>query len=88
MGIIAWIILGAVAGWIASMIMGTDAKQGAFANIIVGIIGAFIGGLVMEMFGRSGVNGLNLYSALVAIIGACIALGVYRAFSSHRHNTI
>jgi uncharacterized membrane protein YeaQ/YmgE (transglycosylase-associated protein family) len=81
MGLIAWIILGALAGWIASMIMGTDAEQGAFANIVVGIIGALIGGLVMGMFGASGVTGFSLYSLLVAIGGAVLLLAVYRAIS-------
>ena len=88
MGIITWIILGALAGWIASMIMGTDARQGALANIIVGIVGAFLGGLVMSLFGKEGVSGFNLYSVIVAIIGACIALGIYRAVSGRSHNAI
>jgi len=88
MGIIAWIVLGALAGWIASMIMGTDAQQGAFMNIVVGIIGAFLGGFVMSLFGQSGVSGFNLYSVIVAIVGACIALGIYRAVAGGRHSTI
>jgi len=81
MGIIAWIVLGALAGWIASMIMKTDAEQGAIGNIIVGIIGAFIGGFVMGLFGKDGVNGFNLYSIIVSIVGACIALAIYRAIT-------
>lgn len=82
MGIIAWIILGALAGWIASIIMKTNAEQGAFANIIVGIVGAVLGGFVMQLFGASGVNGFSLYSLLVAIGGAVILLAAYRALSS------
>jgi len=82
MGIIAWIILGALAGWIASMIMGTNAQQGAIGNIIVGIIGALIGGFVMQLFGASDVNGFNLYSLLVAIGGAIVLLAAYRALTS------
>lgn len=89
MGIIAWIILGALAGWIASMIMGTDARQGALANIIVGIIGAFLGGMVMGLFGKSGVTGFNLYSVIVSIVGACIALAIYRAVAGRgRHSAV
>jgi len=87
MGIIAWIVLGALAGWIASMIMGTDARQGAFANIVVGIVGAFLGGLVMGLFGKSGVTGFNFYSVIVAIVGACIALGIYRAVTGSSHHS-
>ena len=82
MGLIAWIILGALAGWIASMIMNTDAQQGAIANIIVGIIGAVVGGFVMQMFGASGVSGFSLYSLLVAIGGAVLMLAVYKAVSN------
>ena len=88
MGIIAWIIFGALVGWIASKIMSTDAEQGALANIIVGIIGAFLGGLLMQLFGQSGVNGFNLYSVIVAIVGACIALAIYRAISGRNHYSV
>jgi len=82
MGFIAWIILGALAGRIASMIMKTNAEQGAIANVIVGIIGAVIGGFLMQLFGASGVSGFNLYSLAVAIGGAVLLLAIYRAFSS------
>ena len=76
MGFLAWIILGALAGWIASMIMKTDAEQGAIANVIVGIIGAVLGGFIMQLFGASGVSGFNLYSILVAIGGAVALLAI------------
>ena len=79
MGIIAWIIIGALAGWIASMIMKTNAEQGALANIVVGIIGALIGGYLMSLFGKTGVTGFNIYSLLVAILGAVILLAIYKA---------
>jgi len=81
MGLIAWIILGALAGWIASKIVGTDEQQGAFANIFVGIIGALVGGFVFNAFGGSGVTGFNLYSLLVATLGAVVVLGLYRVVS-------
>lgn len=83
MGFIAWIILGALAGWIASIIMRTNAEQGAIANIIVGIIGAVIGGFLMQLLGASGVSGFNLYSLLVAIGGAVILLAIYRAVTGN-----
>ncbi len=81
MGIILWIILGALAGWIASMIMGTNDQQGAVGNIIVGIIGAVIGGFLMQLFGASGITGFNLYSMVVAIGGAIVLLAIYKAFT-------
>lgn len=74
MGYIAWLILGALSGWIASMIMDKNSEMGAFANIIVGIIGAFIGGFVFNLLGGSGVTGLNIWSIVVSVIGACILL--------------
>lgn len=84
MSIILWIIFGALAGWIASMIMGTDAEQGALGNIIVGIIGALLGGFIFNLFGASGVQGFDVYSLLVAVIGASVLLWIVR---SMRHVT-
>jgi|SRR5215208_2281178 len=72
--ILVWIILGALAGWIASMIMGRNAQMGALANIVVGIVGALIGGFLMNAMGAPGVTGFNLYSVLVAIAGAVVLL--------------
>jgi uncharacterized membrane protein YeaQ/YmgE (transglycosylase-associated protein family) len=79
--LIFWIVLGALAGWIASMLMGRNAQMGAGANIIVGIIGAVIGGFLMNAVGGPGVTGFNLYSILVAIGGAVVLLflvGLFR----------
>ena len=74
MGILSWIIFGAIAGWIASMIMGRNNQQGCLMNIIVGVIGASIGGFVMSLFGYGDVSGFNLYSFGVAVLGAVILL--------------
>ena len=74
MGIIAWIILGALSGWIASIIMDKNASMGAIANIVTGIIGAFIGGIVFNFLGAQKVTGLNLHSILVSVVGACILI--------------
>lgn len=74
MGIIAWIVLGAVAGWIASILVGRNSEMGCLANIIVGIIGAFIGGFVMNFLGGAGITGLNVPSLVVATIGAVLLL--------------
>ena len=77
LNIVLWIVLGGLAGWIASMVMGRDAQLGLAGNIIVGIIGAIIGGFVMNQFGEAGVTGFNIYSLLVAIGGAIILLFLY-----------
>lgn len=79
MGIILWIIFGGLVGWLASLIMKTDAEQGMVLNIVVGIAGAVIGGWVMSVIGESGVQGFNLYSLLVALLGAVILIAVLRA---------
>jgi len=79
MGIILWILFGALVGWIASLIMKTDAQQGVLLNIIVGIVGAVIGGWLMNAVGKSGVGGFNLYSFLVALLGACVLIAIVRA---------
>jgi len=75
MGLILWLIIGGVIGWIASMIMRTDAKQGIFLNIVVGIVGAFLGGLI---FAGGNINNapLNLTSFLVSLVGAVILLAI------------
>jgi uncharacterized membrane protein YeaQ/YmgE (transglycosylase-associated protein family) len=80
MGIILWIIFGALAGWIASIIMHTNHRQGPIANIVVGIVGAIIGGFIVQLLGGSGITGFNIYSLIVAIVGAVILLAVWRAF--------
>jgi uncharacterized membrane protein YeaQ/YmgE (transglycosylase-associated protein family) len=73
---LVWIIFGALAGWIASIVMGKNKQMGAIANIVVGIVGAFIGGWIMSFFGAQGVTGFNLPSLLVAIGGAVVLLFV------------
>jgi uncharacterized membrane protein YeaQ/YmgE (transglycosylase-associated protein family) len=74
MGIIGWLIFGAIVGWIASKIMGTDAQQGALLNIIVGIVGALLGGFLWRLI--SGNNGpfefFDIGSWVTAIVGACV----------------
>jgi uncharacterized membrane protein YeaQ/YmgE (transglycosylase-associated protein family) len=77
MGIIGWIIIGAIAGWLASMVTGNDKKMGAFANITVGIIGGLIGGFIMFLLGGTGISGFNLWSLLIAFIGSLIVLWIF-----------
>ncbi len=74
MGILSWIIFGALAGWIASIIMGRNNKQGCLMNIIVGVVGAALGGWIMSLFGYGSVTGFDLYSFGVAVLGAVILL--------------
>jgi uncharacterized membrane protein YeaQ/YmgE (transglycosylase-associated protein family) len=83
--IVSWIVLGAIAGWVASLITGTGARVSGFMNVVVGIIGAFIGGLVLQLLGASTPSGFNLASLLTAILGAVILLSLVRAF---RHDTV
>ena len=75
MGIIMWLIVGGFIGWLASIIMRTDAQQGIFLNIIVGIVGAFIGGLILSG-GSINNQPLNLISFLVSLVGAVILLAI------------
>ena len=79
MGILAWIVLGGLAGWIASMVMKTNGEQGIFLNVVVGIIGALIGGFFIQILGGSGVNGFNVYSLVVAVFGAVVLLALIRS---------
>lgn len=80
MGIIGWLVVGALAGWIASLIMKRGRQMGLLANIVVGVVGALIGGFVLQLFGVDGITGFNLWSILVAVIGACILLFIVGLF--------
>lgn len=79
MGIFTWIIFGALAGWVASLIMKTDKSMGAIANIIVGIVGANLGGFLMSLINKTGVTGFNFYSFIVAVIGSVVLLAIVKA---------
>ena len=76
------ILAGALIGWIASMIMGTNASMGAIANILCGIVGSFVGGFISQMLGmgRFGTN-FNLMSLIFGIVGACIVIALYKAIA-------
>ena len=76
MGVLAWIVLGGMAGWVGSMIMGTNKRMGVVANVLVGVVGAMIGGWLFNYFGNYGVTGFNLYSFAVALVGSCILLAI------------
>ncbi|HXW90315.1 MAG TPA: GlsB/YeaQ/YmgE family stress response membrane protein [Terriglobales bacterium] len=78
MSILAWIILGLIAGFIASNIV-NKAGEGIVMDILLGIVGAIVGGYVFRMFGASGVSGLDIYSLIVAVIGSILFLVIYHA---------
>lgn len=80
MSLIAWIVLGLIAGFIASKIV-NKAGEGALLDIIFGVIGAVVGGWLFHTFGMPGVTGLNLYSMLVAVVGAVVVLVLYHAIA-------
>ncbi len=81
MDVLLWILFGALAGWIASMIMKTDGQMGAMGNIVVGIVGAFIGGFVVRFFTGMEAEGFNIMSLIVAVIGAVILLAIMKMVS-------
>lgn len=80
MSIIAWIVLGAIAGWLASLIMRTNSSQGIFGDIIIGILGALLGGWITSLFGTAGVTGFNLASIAVAVLGSVVLIAIVRMF--------
>ena len=83
MSILAWILLGLVAGFIGSKIV-NKTGEGLVLDIVLGIVGAVVGGFLFNMFGASGVTGLNLYSLLVAVVGAVVVLVVYHMLVRRR----
>lgn len=75
MNLLIWILLGALAGWIAGLIMKSGGNW--LVNVVVGVLGAAVGGFVAAALGLGGITGLNLYSLLVAVAGACLLLGLF-----------
>ena len=83
MSIVGWILLGLIAGWIASKIV-NKSGQGFLLDIVLGVVGAIVGGYLFALVGAEGVTGFNLYSMVVAVIGAVIVLVGYHALSGRR----
>ncbi len=83
MSIIAWLVVGLVAGWIGSMIVNRGG-EGPLLDIVLGIVGAVVGGFLFNFFGHSGVTGINFYSIFVAVIGSIVVLLVYHAIVRRR----
>lgn len=70
MGLILWVVFGGIVGYLATIIMGTNSQSGIIMNIVIGIVGAVIGGAAMSTIGETAITGFNLYSFLVALVGA------------------
>lgn len=80
MSLLAWIVLGIVAGFIGSKLV-NKTGEGLIRDLVLGVVGAIVGGWLFALFGQSGVTGLNLYSLLVAVVGAVVVLVVYHAIT-------
>jgi len=83
MGLLAIIVLGLIAGWIASLIV-DNAGKGPLVDMVLGIIGALVGGAIFSALGAASITGFNLYSLFVAVIGAVVVLVVFHALSGRR----
>jgi uncharacterized membrane protein YeaQ/YmgE (transglycosylase-associated protein family) len=83
MSIIAWLILGLIAGFIASKLV-NKSGEGVMLDIVLGIVGAFVGGFLFSFVGAAPVTGLNIYSLIVAVIGAVVVLVIYHAIVGRR----
>ncbi|GAB2933120.1 GlsB/YeaQ/YmgE family stress response membrane protein [Rhodococcus aerolatus] len=84
LGIIGWIIIGGLAGWIGSKVMGTDAQQGIILNIVVGIVGGLLGGFLLNLFGVDVKGGGIIFSFLVALLGSIILLFIVKAVTGNK----
>ena len=83
MSILAWLILGLIAGFIASKLV-NKTGQGLVLDIVLGIVGAFVGGFLFSFFGAAPVTGFNIYSMIVAVVGAVVVLLIYHAVTDRR----
>jgi uncharacterized membrane protein YeaQ/YmgE (transglycosylase-associated protein family) len=83
MGLITWLVIGLIAGFIASKIV-NHTGSGIIMDIVLGVVGAFVGGFVFNFFGHSGVTGFNIYSMFVATLGAIVVLFIFHAVAGRR----
>jgi uncharacterized membrane protein YeaQ/YmgE (transglycosylase-associated protein family) len=86
MGIIAWIVLGLIAGWIASKLFHGEGS-GLLMNLVLGVVGAFVGGILVSALGGVGITGFNLWSIVVAVLGAVVVLWLYNMLVTRRRVT-
>jgi uncharacterized membrane protein YeaQ/YmgE (transglycosylase-associated protein family) len=82
MNILLLLIFGALVGWIASLVMGSNHRQGLIMDIVLGVVGSIVGGWIMSLFGEQGVTGFDLYSLIVGVIGAVILIYLGRMLTS------
>jgi uncharacterized membrane protein YeaQ/YmgE (transglycosylase-associated protein family) len=87
MSIVAWILLGLVSGFIASKLV-NNRGEGIVLDVVLGIVGAFVGGLVFNLIGDYGVTGFNLWSVFVSVVGAVVVLATYHAISRRPHSVL
>jgi uncharacterized membrane protein YeaQ/YmgE (transglycosylase-associated protein family) len=83
MSILSWILLGLIAGFIGSKIVNSEG-QGLWLDIVLGIVGAIVGGFLFSFFGASGVTGFNIYSMIVAVVGSVVVLWLYHSLARRR----
>ena len=81
MGLLSWIIVGGLAGWLSTKIITPKKKKGCFSGIALGILGAIVGGFLVSLLGGKGVTGFNLYSIIVATLGAALVIWIARQFN-------
>lgn len=79
MSFLVYIIFGGLVGWVASLLMKTDAQQGILLNVVIGIVGSVLGSWIFGLFGAGGVNGFNLVSFVVALVGAVVLIAIVQA---------
>jgi uncharacterized membrane protein YeaQ/YmgE (transglycosylase-associated protein family) len=84
MGVLAWIVVGLIAGWLAKMISPGPERAGLLATLIIGVIGAIVGGWLFNAFGRAGASGVDLYSIIVATLGAVVFLFIWKTVRGSR----
>ncbi len=84
MGLISWLVIGLIAGVLAKLIIPGEDPGGFLATIFIGMLGALVGGLIVGVFGGTGVSGINVWSILVATLGAIVLLAVFRVFTGRR----
>jgi uncharacterized membrane protein YeaQ/YmgE (transglycosylase-associated protein family) len=84
MSILAWIVVGIIAGWLARMVIRGEGPAGILGDMVIGIVGAVVGGWIFNAFGHPGATGVNIGSIIVAFVGALIVLGLMRLFTGRR----